>query len=411
MSDGAEGRRTVGGLVLTQATTALIGALVSVASARALGPDGRGELALAMQVAYIGSIVGLFGSERAMLVCSAECGPLEVMRLQELLLRAVAVALGVIAVAAAVVLGWSGYAPAIAIAAVVLAYGDLWTRSGRAAAAVLSSTAQLTRYTLTGNVLTIGAAAALYLTHVHSVWAWVACYALPLFGVGFLLWFHLADVAYRRTEVPGTMPTRVYAVRCAKLFPGSASLVIAMRFDRILVPLFAGAADLGRYVIVASLSEMLAWPLAAYADACLPRWRTRHLEGRLVIGRELAIVAAAGALGAVVFTVVVPRCLGPVFGARFSGAADLCAPLAFAAAALGLARVSSSLLAAQGRFRTVSAAEVTSAVTAMTAYLLLIPHFHAMGGAIGSLVGYSAAAVVGVSVLRRSPAGALAPAR
>ena len=64
-------RDAAAALLLAQVCVAANALVVNVLAARALAPAGRGELALLLQVAYLGSLVLLLGIDRSLVAVFA----------------------------------------------------------------------------------------------------------------------------------------------------------------------------------------------------------------------------------------------------------------------------------------------------------------------------------------------------
>jgi len=174
------------------------------------------------------------------------------------------------------------------------------------------------------------------------------------------------------------------------LFPAALSNMAMLRVDRLALPALASISALGLYASVATMTELLAWPLRAYADSRLGRWRAAHLAGELrtrpiVLGTVVYCLVLAPIMAAGLYLLIVP-----VFGEQYAPAKAVVVPLVAAAALYAVSRVSLGLLIAKGHSALVSAAEIAGFVVSFAAYLLLIPPFGILGAAYGSLLGYGA---------------------
>jgi O-antigen/teichoic acid export membrane protein len=163
-----------------------------------------------------------------------------------------------------------------------------------------------------------------------------------------------------------------------------------LRVDRLALPALASTSALGLYAAVATMTELLAWPLRAFADSRLGKWRAADRRGGLN-ARPLVLAAAAYAL------VLAPLLAGglyllivPVFGEAYAPAKAVVVPLVAAAGMYAVSRVCLGLLIARGHGTLVSAAEIAGFVVSFAAYLLLIPAHGILGAAYGSLLGYGA---------------------
>jgi O-antigen/teichoic acid export membrane protein len=163
-----------------------------------------------------------------------------------------------------------------------------------------------------------------------------------------------------------------------------------LRADRLALPALASTSALGLYASVATMTELLAWPLRAYADSRLGGWRAAHRDGTLnsrpIIAAAVAYCLVVGPLvaGALYLLIV------PVFGEQYAPAKVVVVPLVIAAGLYAVSRISLGLLIARGHSALVSAAEITGFAVSFAAYLLLIPPYGILGAAYGSLIGYGA---------------------
>jgi len=174
------------------------------------------------------------------------------------------------------------------------------------------------------------------------------------------------------------------------LFPAALSNMAMLRADRLALPALASTSALGLYASVATMTELLAWPLRAYADSCLGKWRAAHRAGTL---NSRPILAAAVAYCLVVGPLVAGGLyllIVPVFGEQYAPAKVVVLPLVVAAGLYAVSRISLGLLIARGHSALVSAAEITGFAVSFAAYLLLIPPYGILGAAYGSLIGYGA---------------------
>jgi O-antigen/teichoic acid export membrane protein len=230
--------------------------------------------------------------------------------------------------------------------------------------------------------------------------AWIA---------GYLLAGALPTIAYtirwlRLPPVPAALPPpgsgRLVRREGLALFPAALSNMAMLRADRLALPALASTSALGLYASVATMTELLAWPLRAYADSRLGRWRAEHRSGAL---RTRPLVAAAALYALLVVPVVAGGLyllIVPLFGAGYAPAKAVVVPLVAAAGLYAVSRISLGLLIAKGRGGLVSAAEIAGFTVSLVAYLLLIPRFGIVGAAYGSLLGYGTCLLVALAANR-----------
>ena len=167
-----------------------------------------------------------------------------------------------------------------------------------------------------------------------------------------------------------------------------------LRLDRLLIPWLASNQQLGLYIVVATMTELLYWPVQHYVDSHLPTWRSRHRAGSLSIRRVVfgaaAYLTAAGVLAGISIRLLVV----PLFGPEYAESRPLVLPLVVAACCYGAGRVGVGLSLATGRVRTPALSDGAGALVTAALCFALIPHHGAMGAALASLVGYLTAAAV-----------------
>jgi O-antigen/teichoic acid export membrane protein len=390
-------------LLLAQVCVAGNALVVNVLAARALAPTGRGELALLLQVAYLGSLLLLLGIDRSLVAVFAGSAPGTATRaLLDLLLRPAGLGLLV----ALLLLGtdvsgvalpwppsWSRWLVVAALFAVVNGY----VRGGRAVAIAVERQADYVRFTLQSQALLLAGAALLAATGVQDTGTWLVVYlvsaALPTAGqvLRWRPWRHEPDGA------------RLTAARHegVQLLPATLATSGMLRIDRLLLPALASTAALGLYAGIATMTELLAWPLGAVADARLGRWRADADAGRLGVRRILLGAGLYAAAGAAALAWLVATLLLPLLGPSYAPARPLVLPLVAAGAVLGLEQVAVTLLVARRRNHAASGVETVGFLASLFGYLTLIPATGALGAALGSLVGYAAGLLVACALLAR----------
>jgi O-antigen/teichoic acid export membrane protein len=171
-----------------------------------------------------------------------------------------------------------------------------------------------------------------------------------------------------------------------------------LRLDRLLLPALASTSALGIYAAVGTMTELLAWPLLAYADARLGTWRAAADESRLRQRRILVVAVGYVVVAGGVLTALIAALVVPLLGDRYEPARQLVLPLVAAAAVYGLSQVLGTLLLARRRGASASLAATVGFGVSALAYVLLIPDHGAAGAAYGSLIGYAASLVAAAAL-------------
>ncbi len=383
-------------LLASQVLTGGVALVANVLMVRALTPTHRGEVALYLQIIYLGTQVLLLGTERSFVATYHDIEPGAGIRAYARLLAVPAV-LGLIG-AAAVVLLAPGLGPVVV--GLIAAYA-LVEASGLAIRSIAIAAGRVGDFLalrVIEAVLLLALMAGLAVAGAANPEAWILAYlvagAVPT-GAYALRWF-------RQPVRPATDHNRLVRREGLALFPAALSNMAMLRVDRLALPALASTAALGLYASVATMTELLAWPVRAYADSRLGRWRAAHDGGTL---RSRPIVLAT----TVYCLVVTPIAAGglyllivPLFGEQYAPARAVVLPLVAAAGLYAVSRVSLGLLIAKGRGALVSTAEIVGFVVSFAGYLLLIPPYGITGAAYGSLLGYGACLVFALAADRRT---------
>jgi O-antigen/teichoic acid export membrane protein len=389
-------------LLAGQVLNGVVAMAANVLMARALSPTGRGEVALILQVVYLATQVLLLGTERSFMAEYHGVAPAAGMRAYARLL-VVPGAVAIVGAAAFAAVAPDRFNPGPGMVVLILCYAmtEAVILGTRAVAVAVGRMHDYLYARVADSLLLIVALVALFAAGVTHPAVWVVAYLLAS------LLPTLAQIAvWLRLPAPAAA-TPVSAARNRlirreglTLFPAALSNMAMLRVDRLALPALASTAALGLYTSVATMTELLAWPLRAYADARLGRWRAAHRDGRLR-SRPLVLAAAVYAL------VVTPVVAGglyllivPLFGERYAAAKVVVLPLVAAAGLYAISRICLGLLIAKGHGGLVSAAEICGFVTSFAAYLLLIPPYGILGAAYGSLVGYGACMVFALVAAR-----------
>jgi O-antigen/teichoic acid export membrane protein len=413
-----QARETYVQLLFAQLCVAASAAAANVLMARALAPSDRGLIALMLQVTYLASQFVLLGSERSFIAGYSGISPaLAVRAYTSLVIGPIAAGLAIVAMVAAVVP--SGLRPARTVMALVAAFAVVCVlvTAVRAIAIATGRYSGLVCCTVLNQFVLLATLTALYLTGVTrpSMWflAYVFAGGIPT-AVCWVVWSRAtaAGTTLVATSVDGEQRRAVRREGLA-LFPAAIANMGMLRVDRLVLPALASTAALGLYATVATMTELLAWPLQAYVDSRLGGWRAAHRRGSLrsspiVVFAAVYALIVAPVLGAVIYLLIVP-----LFGEPYAAARVLVLPLISAAGLYAVSRVSLGMLIARGCNLRASAATVCGFAASLAAYVLLIPSHGASGAAYGSLIGYGVCLVFAEAAVRvgtARPAKGPAPA-
>ncbi|MET8153357.1 lipopolysaccharide biosynthesis protein [Actinoplanes sp. NPDC049668] len=418
----AEGRRDPAGwaraqlrepylqLLASQVLTGAVALAANILMVRALSTSGRGEVALMLQVVYLTTQLLLLGTERSFVANYHDAAPAVAVRaFARLLLVPCVVGVGAAAVYTSV--APERLNPGPAVVALLVTYGLVETAilATRAVAIAAGRMAEFLYARVLESLLLLALLVTLFVAHVSHPTYWILGYlfagAVPT--VAFLvIW--LRQPVGAATPIP---PGRNRAVRQEglALFPAALSNMAMLRADRLALPALASTSALGLYASVATMTELLAWPLRAYADARLGKWRATHRGGGLNVRPILAAAAVYSLVVAPLVAAGLYLLIVPVFGHEYDPAKAVVLPLVAAAGLYAVSRICLGLLIAKGHSALVSAAEVAGFAVSFAAYLLLIPGHGIVGAAYGSLLGYGACLVFALVTSRVVRDRAVAP--
>lgn len=398
---------TAGHLVGAQLIVAAASLVINAMAARTMGPGGRGQLALLLQITYLATMLAMAGIDRSYpatvpLQRSIRNAAVDTLRLvapSTAVVLAVVVPLGYALGSAAPSSRVLTAVGAAAVTAAMVAVAAL--RTGSAAAGSVRS---FVLATVIGQGTLVATAVLLTAAGVKSSDLWLLAYGAAL-GIGAVVaWALLRRTSDTEPEAPHSLsPARWLGLR---LLPAAVASMVMLRADRLLLPWLGSYEQLGLYIVVATLGELVSWPVQCYVDAQAPRWHQRFLSGELQRGGPLLIGAGYGAAAGLALVVAGHLLVVPVFGATYRESTVLLTPLAVGAACYCVSRIAIGLTVAAGRARAALAADIPAMVVALAAYLVLIPRHGALGAAIGSAIAYGVGALLAVPLCLRAPAPA-----
>lgn len=362
-------------LTLTSFVSAGVSFVVNILTARVLGPDGRGAVALVLQLAYISAPIAVFGFPRAQLRSGPGAqglvgGGRTWLVLALLLLSPIVVF--------AYELWYFLFVPAAIVAA---SFQILRSR------AIVESSYKvyITSFLAYQASILVGSVI-LALVHVDEWQWWAVVYFFPSLAV-----LAISHGAYRKSLNP------LLWIRSNWAFAWSGfSHIVIMRADRLALAYFSGSGPLGLYVVVATAIEPIYWVVQSLSDT-----RTSHVyrnaRGKklvVLVARESIVFGIAAAVGGVVLWYLIV----PIFGSDYEAARPLIFPLTVASVFLVLYRQASGIALVRGDTRVMGISEALLALTAIGIYCFAASWFGAGGVAWGSSVVYFLGFVVLVCV-------------
>jgi O-antigen/teichoic acid export membrane protein len=386
-SAGGLGTAT-GILVVGKVASNVLLVLLGVATARGLGPTGRGTLTLAVTVATATTYLCSAGAGSALRVLLAKSfdsalfdaffGLAAVMMLAQVCVTAAAVALFLPVTGVHMtpsILLWTTCVGVLSLASYLLLDVVLATGQVRrlAVADVAGSGLQLMAYVAiatTSSPTVTGALAAI--TAGYALQVFILMGSLPRRSGG----RPFDRVAWRQILRTGRAP-----------LTQNLAQFTTFKIDRILLGAFRSPTQVGLYSVAATAAEVLRLiPLGA-GQVLLHRVASGQSDGR-DLRRVRRWVFGIVVTGAISSAVVAPVLLRFIFGPGFRDAGELVALLAAAEIALTGYQLDSHLLQASGRFRKAALPAIMGVPLVIVLDLLLIPPFGGVGAAIASIATY-----------------------
>lgn len=386
-------------LLAFQALTAGTAFVANIAAARTLEPAGRGELALLLQIAYLATLGVLLGTDRSVVTTCSGCSPRTVARVAaRLLWTPGALVLPVTVVVLVLpVPGLADWRVGLAFAALFTVV-NAFTRAVRAVAIAAGRRREYLGFGAATAVLMLVSIGVFVAAGVTSSAVWMVGYVVAgLIPTVVLLarWARTPDED--RADEPD-LRSRARKEGLA-LLPATVAHSGTLRIDRLLLAGLASTTALGIYATVATMTELIAWPLLAYADSRLGRWREAFDAGTFSLRRVLLATASYSVLAAVVVAVGMHLALVPLLGEEYASAQELIGPLVLAAVVFGVSQILVTALTATRRAARASVVEVSGVVVSVIAYVVLIEQAGALGAAWGSVVGYAAVGIFASAAL------------
>lgn len=385
-------------LMIGQMVTVAGAFLINLLSARAMGPENRGEIALILQISYVVGVLVVAGRDRAAL--QADLGRGEPGRARGLLASMLLVPLCFIAAAGLAFAAWRSLfdgSTLMTVGFVLLLVGNLASRFFRAEAILEKRGRTFMIATVVGQLGLVVAGGSLLVSGISSVTPWLIIYGASLATPFLVLVIGRKGVASARA---GRMQTAEVRRRGWGFLPSELLDMTVTKMDRLLLPMLGSYAVMGYYTVAASMVEFALMPFAQYVDSHIPRWAALHREGRLrvrpIIVKPLSIAVVVVAVVAAASYVALPL----LFGTEYLPARRIVLVLALATLCHVLSVVAAGIATAIGSTLTLIRMQVAAIATSVPLLLLLIPALGAVGAASAQAAGFSASAVAGLVLVR-----------
>jgi O-antigen/teichoic acid export membrane protein len=366
----------------TSLAAAVVAFVVNILMARHLGPGPRGEVAWALQGAYVIAPLLALGVDRQALR--------EPRRTSSISQRHVWV-LGAVGVAVSLAFGSLAVAACLATAA--------WGASLAIERGIGMATGSLGRFItlqMVVQVWILAATTVLFVGKVDDPIWWLTVYAAP---APLILVLSVASGPRAGGSLRHTLLGTVNRQSVAYML-GGFGILLAARVERLILPVLASTEQLGLYVAIATASEMLIWAAAGLGESRVVGFLTSsHTRRSLATaaGRDFSYFLVVSAP----LAVAIHFLLLPLLGPEFADADVLIVPLCLASASWATYLQLSAVWLARGSVSQSIRLDAGAAILTAVCVTALIPPFGALGAALGCLVAYSIMIPVAVVLLPR----------
>lgn len=391
--------RTAGGLIGSQIVIGVASLVVNLLSARVLGPVGRGELALYVQLALVASVFCVLGADQAYPAAltvrpTVQTAGRDVWRLirWSTLLVAAAVASGVVIKNGATGDGWI-----LCAGFVLYVTGLVLLQVLTAASVAASSTRRQLAVVVVWQLTLIPAGGLLAVLGVRSPGVWFCLSgATGMLPLAVALFRHRPA---RPREQSGADLNRARSLGL-RLLPATIINMLLLRVELFLIPWLASLGELGIYIVVVTLTGLIDLPMRHLLRAKAPDLTDQIRAGRLRHRRILLLGFGYGVGGGLAVGTVAGIVLVPFFGTEYADAVDLALPLGLAAGAYSFSRIGAIICIAAHMPHLNTVLELLGLVTSILGCLILVPGHGATGAALATLFAYCLMAALAVWCVR-----------
>jgi len=409
-------RRAMAFMTTTSVLVPVIGVASAPVLARALGVEGRGEVAAAMAPAALVVAVGTLGLPEALTYHLARRP--EAARRALASSSAISLALGALCwtlswAFADALTGGDSSLVGIMLVGTALALPTMVVGLLRGAAAGLQMWGTIAADRVLSSVLRLVVLLVLALAGLLDVRVAVVSMSLVPVLTGLVYW----RVLRRRPPLPPDDPllregagagetgrsqrpvTADVVAFGSRTWLGSVASMATGRVAQLLTAPLAGTTQLGLLVVAITISDVLFILVTAVRDALFGvSARVDDREQLMAISRSATLV---GAVGAVAIGVTVPLWIGPVFGEQFTAATAPTWWLLLAAVTNVPGLMAGAGLGAWGRPGLRSASFVVALVVLLAGFVLLVPATGAVGAGIAAVASGTAMSVFAVAAAAR----------
>lgn len=384
-------------LLLGQLSAAGGAVLVNIFAARVLDPADRGDLAFGLQIAYFLTVFALMGVQRPYMASREGEFNQEYRNFSHLVLPG---AILIIPVTLLVLyfspLGEKWFVLGI-VAVVVYTVLNALSRGVRVGYVVSGNWKRFAFNALGSQVVIVLGSILFLVFEVDSPELWMAVYTIStLPAVLMLIDAHRGKYRGEKLEPE---ERKILRRKGLVLLPSDFSNTAMMRIDRLLLPILSSSAALGLYVTVATVMEMVSWPIKQWVDASLRKWAKTgeamvKALNRILIKAFFFVTVLAAVLGIAAYAMIYL-----ILPDAYMNATTAIIPLAVGSIIHGLTRVQQGFLVAIGATARVSIIEIIGTVASVIAFLFLIPPFGMLGAAYGSIIGFLVCFLAGYVIL------------
>jgi len=366
--------------------------LTGVLLARALGPEGRGELAAVLLWPGLLALVGSLGVMEAVTYHAARStAPLGRLLGSSLVLGGAQATVLITVGAVVVPRALASYGPdAVSAARAYLVYIALFF-AALYLMAVISGLQRYGQFQVLRLLVVVLSAAGLValavtgaLTVRTAVYAYLAANLVTAVAAAAMLRTWRADLGIDRA-----LTSRLLAFG-ARSHGGNLASTLNERLDQLLISIFLTPASLGLYVVAVTLTSVAALVGSSTGMVALPSVASMPPgPERVRAARRLIHVTLLGSVAATVpLLALLPTIIQVFFGRAFLGAVGPARVLLVAAVALSVGRVLGAVLRAVGRPLDAGLAEAAALGVTVLGLAVLLPFLGLMGAAFTSLAAY-----------------------